>query len=344
MWRRLMFAFIAVVAVLAMAAAWLWQDMQRQLHSPMQLDSAVVLEVESDTNLRNLADTLVQRGWLEHPYYLRFHARRTGSGSRIQAGEYALEPGITPLQLLGKLVAGQVIQHSLTIVEGWSYRDLFQAVQRHERVKQTLAPALIDDPAGLMQALELDADHAEGQFFPDTYHFPSGTTDAEFLRRAYRTMQDILAEEWQQRASGLPYENAYEALIMASIVEKETAVPDERADIAGVFVRRLEKGMKLQTDPSVIYAMGREYDGNIRRKDLALDSPYNTYTNTGLPPTPIALPGRKAIHAALHPAAGKTLYFVSRGDGSHYFSETLKEHNRAVAKYQLGRDIELENE
>lgn len=344
MWRWLILTVFILLVVVAMTGGWLWQDMNRQLHSPLQLDTTTTLTVRSGTNLHALAQELVSRGWLEHPYYLRLYARRTGKGGRIQAGEYAIEPGTTPVQLLDQLTTGRVIQYALTVVEGWSYRDLLLAVRQHEQLEQTLSEELIDDPAGLLQALNLDGPHPEGQFFPDTYHFPAGMTDVEFMQRAHQTMQKILAEEWQQRNPELPYENAYEALIMASIIEKETAVPAERADIAGVFVRRLQKGMKLQTDPTVIYALGQGYDGNIRRKDLQVDSPYNTYARTGLPPTPIALPGRESIHAALHPAPGKTLYFVSRGDGSHYFSETLQEHNRAVAKYQLGRDIKLEKE
>jgi UPF0755 protein len=193
------------------------------------------------------------------------------------------------------------------------------------------------DGKTVMSALGYPEVHPEGRFFPDTYHFPSGMTDIEFLQRAYDTMVAVLDEEWQQKAEGLPYKTADEALIMASIIEKETAVASERVTIAGVFVRRLQKGMKLQTDPTVIYAMGENYNGNIRRKDLKTDSPYNTYVVAGLPPTPIALPGVEAIHAALHPEQGETLYFVAKGDGSHYFSKTLKEHNRAVAKYQLGK-------
>lgn len=335
-------AFCLLLALLA--AGWLWQDMQQQLHAPMPIAKSTTLEINSGTSLRGLSRELVDRGWLAHPYYLLLHARYTGDGARIKAGEYAVTPGTTPLALLDQIVAGRVVQHTLTVVEGWNYRDLLRALRRHDRIENTLAPELIDDPAGLMQTLQLDDEHPEGRFYPDTYHFPSGTTDVDFLRRAYRRMAETLAQEWEQRAADLPYDSAYEALIMASIIEKETAVPAERDEIAGVFVRRLQKGMRLQTDPTVIYAMGQQYDGNIRRKDLTIDSPYNTYVTDGLPPTPIALPGRDSIHAALHPADGKALYFVSRGDGSHYFSDTLREHNRAVAKYQLGRDIDLEKE
>ncbi|MCS3902638.1 UPF0755 protein [Methylohalomonas lacus] len=341
-WLLRIAVFCLLLAMLA--AVWLWQDMQRQLHAPMPVAETTTLEIKSGTSLRGLSQELVARGWLAQPYYLLLHARYTGDGGRIKAGEYAVTPGTTPQELLDQIVAGRVVQHTLTVVEGWNYRDLLRALRRHERIENTLAPELIDDPAGLMQALQLDDDHPEGRFYPDTYHFPSGTTDADFLRRAYRRMAETLAQEWQKRGADLPYDNAYEALIMASIIEKETAVPAERDEIAGVFVRRLQKGMRLQTDPTVIYAMGQQYDGNIRRKDLQIDSPYNTYVSDGLPPTPIALPGRESIHAALHPAAGSALYFVSRGDGSHYFSDTLREHNRAVAKYQLGRDIDLEKE
>lgn len=179
---------------------------------------------------------------------------------------------------------------------------------------------------------------AEGLFYPDTYHFPRGTTDVAFLRRSHEALLQVLKEEWQSRDEGLPYQSPYEALIMASLIEKETALASERGQIAGVFVRRLQRGMLLQTDPTVIYAMQESFDGNIRRKDLQIDSPYNTYVYAGLPPTPIALVGREAIFAAMQPEEGKTLYFVAKGDGSHHFSETLQEHNRAVAKYQLGKE------
>ena len=193
------------------------------------------------------------------------------------------------------------------------------------------------EPRRVMAAIGYAGYLAEGRLFPDTYRFPRGTTDVAFLVRAFETMQAVLAEEWERRAVGLPYESPYEALIMASLIEKETGIPEERAQIGGVFVRRLGKGMKLQTDPTVIYALGSSYDGNIRRGDLGVDSPYNTYVYAGLPPTPIASPGRESIRAALQPEAGDALYFVARGDGSHEFSATLAEHNRAVRKYQLRR-------
>jgi UPF0755 protein len=191
------------------------------------------------------------------------------------------------------------------------------------------------DARQLMLELELDKAHAEGWFFPDTYHFVRGTTDKDLLQRAYASMRSQLEEQWQQREEGLPYRRPYEALIMASIIEKETGIPEEREQIAGVFVRRLQKGMRLQTDPTVIYGIGESYDGNIRLRDLRTDTPYNTYTRSGLPPTPIAMPGLAAIRAALHPAAGDSLYFVASGGGAHVFSSTLEQHNEAVIKYQL---------
>ena len=186
-----------------------------------------------------------------------------------------------------------------------------------------------------MERLGYAGQHAEGRFMPDTYHFPRGTTDVAFLQRAYETMSSRLDKEWVQRAQGLPYKRPYDALIMASIIEKETALPKERSAIAGVFVRRLERGMRLQTDPTVIYGLGKHFDGNLRRQDLSSDSPYNTYMHAGLPPTPIALPGRASLHAALHPALGDALYFVARGDGSHVFSSSLAAHNKAVRRYQI---------
>jgi UPF0755 protein len=209
-------------------------------------------------------------------------------------------------------------------------------IRGSDALKQTLAP---DELASLPQRLGLDTDWAEGRLFPDTYHFARGTADVAFLRRAAAAMDAVLDEEWRQRAPGLPYQNPLEALVMASIIEKETGVAEERAVIAGVFVNRLRLGMRLQTDPTVIYGLGTRFDGNLRRQDLLEDTPYNTYTRAGLPPTPICMPGRASIHAALQPAQTKALFFVSRGDGSHEFSETLEQHNAAVARYQLRRTV-----
>jgi UPF0755 protein len=227
-----------------------------------------------------------------------------------------------------------VVQYPLTLVEGWTFRQVMEALQADERLEH-----LIEDPSAeaVMARLGRRGVHPEGRFFPDTYHFTRGSSDLDILKRAHAAMERVLAEEWEARADGLPIESPDEALILASIIEKETGLASERAEIAGVFVRRLRLGMRLQTDPTVIYGLGDDFDGNLRRADLRNDHPYNTYVHAGLPPTPIALPGREAIRAALNPADGETLYFVARGDGSHAFSVTLEEHNRAVRKYQLGK-------
>ena len=334
--RVLSWLFILSFIAGGITAWWFWDDMQQQLDSPINIETEIAISytIKPGMNLKIIGEDLVQQGILEHPYYLILEGRLQGSESRLKAGEYLLHSGTTQRQLLEQFEAGKVVQHSLALIEGWSYKQIIQAVNDNEVLIKTLPDT---DSNTVMAALGYPKVHPEGRFFPDTYHFPSGMTDVEFLLRAYERMLEILDEEWQQRAEGLPYTTADQALIMASIIEKETAVASERAAIAGVFVRRLQKGMKLQTDPTVIYAMGENYNGNIRRKDLKTDSPYNTYVVAGLPPTPIALPGVEAIHAALHPEQGETLYFVAKGDGSHYFSKTLKEHNRAVAKYQLGK-------
>lgn len=317
-------------------AWWVWHDMQVQLDLPININTttSTTYTIKSGMNLRNIGEDLTQRGILRHPYYFILEGRLRGSDSRIKAGEYLLSPETTQRQLLEQFVSGKVVQYTLSLIEGWTFKKIMNAISDNEKLVHTLPNV---DGKNVMAALGYPEVHPEGRFFPDTYYFPSGMTDIEFLQRAYREMEHILLEEWQGRDDGLPYKTPDEALIMASIIEKETAVAEERTTIAGVFVRRLQKGMKLQTDPTVVYAMGDDYQGNIRRKDLKIDSPYNTYFYSGLPPTPIALPGLEAIRAALHPEAGDSLYFVAKGDGTHYFSKTLKEHNRAVAKYQLGK-------
>ncbi len=323
----------ATITVLIVVGLWfVWQHMQTQLNTPITLADDTHFVIQPGQNLADVAHRLTENGWLSHPNYLIFTARRTGKANQIKSGEYPISKGTTPLQLLDQFVEGKVIQHSLTLVEGWNLRQIEDAIRSSEILEQTITDW---SGANLIKLLNIPHASAEGLIYPDTYHFPRGTTDLDFLQRAYDRLQAVLQQEWEKRASELPYQSAYEALIMASIIEKETGVAEERPQIAGVFVRRLNKGMKLQTDPTVIYAMGENFDGNIRRKDLKIDSPFNTYVYPGLPPTPIAAVGRAAIHAALNPESGKSLYFVSRGDGTHYFSETLAEHNRAVRKYQL---------
>jgi UPF0755 protein len=327
------FATAFVLSIL-LSFFWLYKDMQRVINTPLNISSIQTLNVVSGMSLASLARQLVEQGWIGHPYYLILEAKWHKKAHLIKAGEYALEPGITQRELLDKIVSGKVIQYSLTIPEGLKFSDILKIISDSENLKHTIDNYSETD---LLRQLSYLERPPEGMFYPDTYHFPRGTTDLAFLQRAYEMMQKVLDEEWQMRAMGLPYKDSYEALIMASIIEKETAVASERGQIAGVFIRRLEKGMKLQTDPTVIYAMGADYQGNIRRQDLFIDSPYNTYVYSDLPPTPIASPGRASINAALQPADGEELYFVAKGDGSHQFSSTLEEHNRAVNMYQRNR-------
>jgi UPF0755 protein len=333
--KRALPLLVLVLALVAAGIGWLaWQETRRQLDTPLAVSGPAIITVPPGMSLRGFAGELAARGWMEHPWILVVEGRRRGMARALRAGEYEVTPGMTPLSLLEEVVSGRVIQHQLTLVEGWTFAQIVAAVRASPALVQTLDTG---DPRRVMAAIGYPGYFAEGRLFPDTYRFPRGTTDVEFLRRAFRTMEETLAAEWARRLPGLPYHGPYQALIMASLVEKETAIPAERPLIAGVFVRRLAKGMRLQTDPTVIYALGESYDGNIRRGDLAFDSPYNTYVHAGLPPTPIASPGRESIRAALQPEEGDALYFVARGDGSHVFSATLAEHNRAVRKYQLRR-------
>lgn len=325
----------ATLLVASLAGGWFLWDYNVFTEEPMNVGpQGLVYEIAPGTTLREVADGLVELGALRNPRYFVLMARLDRAASRIRAGEYRLEPGITPRALLSKMVAGDVVQHTLTVIDGWTFRQLMAEVDRDPDLTHTL-DGLTD--AQIMARLGHPGEYPEGRFAPDTYSFPRGTMDVAFLQRAYDAMGRWLAEAWAARAPGLPYKKPYDALIMASIVEKESALPKERLRIAGVFVRRLERHMRLQTDPTVIYGLGPKFDGDIRYADLHRDTPYNTYTRGGLPPTPIAMPSRDSLYAALHPAAGNDLYFVARGDGTHQFSATLEEHLRAVEKYQLHR-------
>jgi UPF0755 protein len=314
------------------------RDVQSQLWAVLPLAQAQVVDVPRGATLNGLLRELEQRGVLgsaRQRQYLSWYARLSGQARALKAGEYSLTPGLRAIDLTALLASGRVVLHELRLLEGWTFAQALAAVRAHAAIAQTLPPD--GTVEHLMEALGAAGRHPEGRFYPDTYRFPRGTSDVAFLRRAYLTLERVLDEEWAARAPELPYASPDQALIMASIVEKETGRVDERAEIAGVFVRRLKLGMRLQTDPSVIYGLGAAFDGNLRKRDLLADGPYNTYTRAGLPPTPICLPGRAALHAALHPAPGKTLYFVARGDGSHQFSETFADHEAAVRKYQLKR-------
>lgn len=327
--RRLSLILVLVLIAAGGAAAWAnWI-----LNEPMKLaDDSHLLDVAKGRSLTSVTNELDELGILEFPRVLTAYARLSGLASSIQAGEYELKAGTTPIQLLEQLVAGRVKLHAFTIVEGWTVTELLDAIGRHPAIRQSLD---LDEPADLVAVLGIDYAHPEGLFFPDTYRFPRGTTDVDLLRRAHDLMQEHLAEAWGDRQPDLILNDPYEALILASIVERETAMESERPEIAGVFIRRLRKGMRLQTDPTVIYGLGAAFTGNLTRKHLETDSPYNTYTRYGLPPTPIAMPGLNALRAAVNPAPGDSLYFVATGraDGSHYFTASLSEHNAAVAKY-----------
>jgi UPF0755 protein len=325
---------IVVMAGLLVTAAILVARYQEFTSSPLQVPkSGLVYVLEEGTSLGRLGHDLKRRGIIRHPRFFVLLGRTTNAAHRLQAGEYNILPTMTPGTLLEIFTSGAVIQHALTIIEGQTFREVMKTVRRSEALQHTLDT---NDPDEIMNRLGYPGEHPEGRFLPDTYHFPGDMTDVAFLRRAHAAMENKLAAAWEQRAEGLPFETSYEALILASIVEKETGLASERPLIAGVFVQRLRKGMRLQTDPTVIYGMGGTFDGNIRRRDLRSNTPYNTYIHTGLPPTPIAMPGLDAIDAVLHPQEDGYLYFVARGDGSHYFSRTLEVHNQAVSKYQLG--------
>jgi UPF0755 protein len=331
-----LFRLAGLLLVLAsFVGAWLVMDFNSFRSGPLTTgDDAIPLLVRPGSSLRSVASGLHERGVLEHPMYLVLLARWLGVDGKIKAGEYALQADLTPEQLLQQLTEGQVLQYALTLIEGDNFRDMMKRVVEASALEQTLTSR---DGDSVMQAIGYPGLHPEGRFLPETYHYPRGTDDVDVLRRAFRDMEAFLDTEWARREADLPLKTPYEALILASIVEKETGLASERPQIAGVFTRRLRKGMRLQTDPTVIYGIGEQFDGDIRFRDLRKDTPYNTYTRAGLPPTPIAMPGKDAIHAVLHPAAGDSLYFVARGDGSHQFSATLREHNRAVDKYQRKR-------
>lgn len=290
--------------------------------------------IEAGSTLRGVARTLNASGIMIHEDAFVMFARLTGQDVQIKAGAYEATRGDTPRTLLGRMASGDMMQTRLTLIEGWTYKRIREALKSDPNIRQTLDDT---DDAELLARLGADADFAEGLFHPDTYVFVPGTTDFDILRRAYQAQMKILNDAWEKRDPDLPLKTPYEALILASIVEKETGHSADRARVSGVFINRLRIKMPLQTDPTVIYGMGDAYQGRIRRADLQKDTPWNTYTRGGLPPTPISSVSRAALKAALHPEEHDYLYFVSRGDGTSEFSRNLNAHNRAVAKYILGR-------
>jgi UPF0755 protein len=329
-WKTIVLA-IVVIAIATSALAGL--AFNRFLKSPATIPGeSISFEIRPGSSFTTVSKNLADEGIISRAAWLRWYARYTGGASQIHAGQYRLESGDTPADILQRFIDGQVELYSFTIVEGWNYRELLSAMSAADVIQSSI---VFEDWPAVLESFGDPHQHPEGLFLPETYHFPRNTRDVDVLRQAFELMQKTLEEEWLGRAENLPINSQYETLVLASIIEKETARVDERPKISGVFVRRLQTRMRLQTDPTVIYGLGLDFDGNITRKHLRTDTPYNTYTRHGLPPTPIAMPGRAAIHAALHPEPGKALFFVATGlgDGSHKFSDTKAEHDAAVREY-----------
>ncbi|MDB6083357.1 MAG: hypothetical protein JWN43_1238 [Gammaproteobacteria bacterium] len=320
---------VIVLLALAAAASEAWKGM-RSLDQPLHVAAPLRFKIAPGSRFAHVAADLAAQGIIAWPRVWVLYARWKGLASAIKAGEYEIEPGMTPRALLGKIVSGQVLLHSLTIVDGWRVQDLLVAMRRNPDILSTLS-----SDADIMRKLGFPGLGAEGQFLPETYRFPSGTSDVELLHEAHAALTRVLDAAWTHRDTAIPLRSADELLIMASIVEKESGLPEELPKIAGLYLHRLSIGMRLQADPTVIYGRGESSEGDLRTVDLRTDGPYNTYTRTGLPPTPIALAGAAAIEATAHPAKTDALYFVAsgRGDGSHVFSATLEQHNAAVAQY-----------
>lgn len=321
---------VVLVSLLIVTGALAWREW-RSLDTPLAVTAPLRFKVPAGARVSRVAADLAARGVVAHPRALTAYARWKGLAPLIKTGEYEIDPGTTPRALLDKLVSGQVVLHSLTIVDGWRVADLLLAVQKNTDIGATLPSR----PQDLMQRLGFPGLDAEGQFLPETYRFAGGTTDLELLRQAHAALVRVLDAAWAGRDPTLALKSPQELLIMASIVEKESSLPQELPRIAGLYLHRLEIGMRLQADPTVIYGVGERYDGDLRSVDLRTDGPYNTYTRAGLPPTPIALPGAAAIVAVAHPEKTDALYFVAsgEGDGGHVFSATLDAHNAAVARY-----------
>ncbi|AVR96847.1 endolytic transglycosylase MltG [Pseudoduganella armeniaca] len=318
---------LGVLAAAAAGAGFAWWA-----QAPITVEGeAIPFTISKGSGAHAAGQQIAGAGVPMQPLLFNVLARATGKSARLKAGSYELKPGTTPLRLIDQLVRGEYAQESLTIIEGWTFRQMRQAIAAHKGLKHDTV-ALSDQE--LMRQLDAQYPHPEGLFFPDTYLFAKGSSELQIYKQAHSAMLQHLTAAWDKRAPDLPYTTPYQALTMASIVEKETGQKSERAMIAAVFVNRLKLGMMLQTDPTVIYGIGDKFDGNIRKKDLETDTPYNTYMRTGLPPTPIALPGQQSLAAALAPARSNALYFVARGNGTSHFSDNLTDHNKAVNQYQ----------
>lgn len=329
-----------ILLILVFACRWTWMDYQSALQTPAVIDHPVVVEIEKGDSFKQITNKLLVQNLAIRPFWFKVIAVHNKSVKKLKTGEYELAAGLTMPEILSLFEQGKTKQYAITFPEGWSFKQIVQAVENNPYLEHTLQNT---EDGGYSTASELAGlfcpplyvnCNPEGLLFPDTYFFERHTSDVSLLKRAYDKMQHVVQQEWRNKAEGLPFKDPYEALVLASIVEKETGAQVERPQIAGVFIRRLEQGMLLQTDPTVIYGMGDNYQGNIGTSDLKTPTPYNTYVIKGLPPTPIAMPGRDAIVAVLHPDHSDNLYFVARGDGTHEFSSTLKDHNLAVNNFQ----------
>ncbi|CAA9890120.1 Endolytic murein transglycosylase [Candidatus Methylobacter favarea] len=333
-----------ILIILSFLGGWTWMDYQNALTLPALTGTQpVYIEIGKGDSLTRIADKLVEQNLTFKPFWFKVIAFQKKVAKKLKTGEYELTPGLTIPEILALFEQGKTKQYAITFLEGWRFSEIMQEVASNPHLEHTLSFKAVPEPDSssktvdfqeVMSRLGADTKSPEGLFFPDTYFFEKHMPDMSLLKRAYDRMQSVLQREWLNRAENLPFKTPYEALTLASIIEKETATVAERPLIAGVFIRRLENDMLLQTDPAVIYGMGENYQGDIGFADIKTATPYNTYVIRGLPPTPIAMPGRDAIYAALHPDKSKSLYFVARGDGTHVFSSTLKDHNQAVNRYQ----------
>ncbi len=335
--RRKLSVFLFILLIFCAITLQLYVSWHRFVSTPMITGhQPVKFVLVSGTPIKKFAEQLHEQGVLTQPKLFVLMARLENATRKIQAGQYEIEPSTTPQQLLKKLIDGKVILRELTIIEGWTFAELMTALDNNAYLIHTLKNKSPDE---LMTAIGHPGKTPEGRFYPDTYLFGAGVNDVEVLQKAYQRMARLLQKDWRNRAADLPYKNAYQALIAASLIQRETGFTEEKPSIAGVIVRRLKRGMRLQIDPTVIYALGEKYKGKLTRKNMQMKSPYNTYLHKGLPPTPIAFPDSASIYAALHPAKGKALYFVAKGDGSHVFSDTLAAHDKAIRKYLLNKSV-----
>jgi UPF0755 protein len=332
--RKFLLLLETLIVVAALATGVVAWKVDSALNQPLAVAQEQLLDVPNRATPGGTILRMQAAGTLRDAFWLRLYWRFNRAGQPLHTGEYRMTPGMTVNDLFNVWQRGEVVQYSLTLVEGWNFRQVRAALARQEKLEQTLGGLSDSD---VMARIGHPKAFPEGRFFPDTYKYVRGMSDVELLQQAYARLEEVLASEWAERAASAPYSEPYQALIMASLVEKETGVPQERGEIAGVFVRRLKAGMLLQTDPTVIYGMGERYNGKLSRADLREPTAYNTYVIAGMPPTPIAMVGREAIHAALNPVPGSSLYFVARGDGSHVFSDDLDAHNNAVREYQIKR-------